>query len=412
MNTETKGKSFTTLPVAGGIDLTDEQVKILQATGIIPQGTTSAEIELFREHVRRTQLDPVARQILPMRRKVWNSETRTNEYKMTVLTTIDGFRLIAERTGDYAGQLGPFWCGSDGKWVDVWLQATPPAAAKVGVLRHGFKEPLYSVALWDAYKQETQQGALMGRWKIDPAGMLAKCAEALALRRAFPAEMSGLYTTDEMSQAGAPTIEPDTTTPPQQPAVEMQEPEAPPDPRDAPAEEEQPAAGIRIPTLSVESARTVQTSDGRTTYGQLDRSRLEHRRRKMLEMLAKPGIDPEVRDEYLYKVAACNALIEYYDQGGQPEPKEEQPARKRQPSSEAAERQASILTELGYNENTQGGGKYDDLEKMTADGPTRFWLLVKRANLDQAQAKRALADAGQDFDAAFNQLLTNLRANG
>lgn len=164
------------------IDFSPEQVQLIK-TQIAPNANDN-ELKLFLYQCKRTGLDPLTRQIYCIHRGG----------RMTIQTSIDGFRVIAERSGTYAGQDEP---------VFEYDQHSKLKCAKVTVYRFSPSGQRYAaatgVAFYDEYVQMIN-GKPSGLW-TKPHIMLQKVAEALALRKAYPQDLSGLYTGDEMEQA-------------------------------------------------------------------------------------------------------------------------------------------------------------------------------------------------------------------
>ena len=155
----------------------------------ICRDATDDELQLFIHACKRTGLDPFMKQIHAVKR--WDDKAK--RAVMSVQTGIDGYRLIADRSGRYAGNDDPAFTGEAGGGF--------PAAATVTVYKlvGNIRCPFSATARWSEYYPGDKQGFM---WKRMPHVMLGKVAEALALRKAFPAELSGVYTREEMEQAG------------------------------------------------------------------------------------------------------------------------------------------------------------------------------------------------------------------
>jgi phage recombination protein Bet len=173
----------------------DKQVAALRQIGV--EEATQGDLDVFFYQCQRTGLDPFAKQIYLIGRK------SKGQMKFTIQTGIDGFRLVARRAADRAHDSISYedtlWCGEDGVWRDVWVGNKPPTAAKAVVLRGGERIP--ATAHYSEYVQTNYDGGANQMWSRMAANQLAKCAEALALRKAFPQDLSGIYTTDEMGQS-------------------------------------------------------------------------------------------------------------------------------------------------------------------------------------------------------------------
>jgi len=187
--------------------------------GVLAQYAPS-DLEVIRNHVagpdfsngelayclsvaRARGLDPLQKQVYFTKRKKKDAGGNWVA-SVTVEPTIDGFRSMAERTGELDGYDGPYWCGKDGQWTDAWLSKEPPLACKITVYRQGKSHGFTATARYDAYVQgfdKDREGFRPNHtWAKMPEHMLAKCAESLALRKAFPSHLGSFYTREEMGQ--------------------------------------------------------------------------------------------------------------------------------------------------------------------------------------------------------------------
>lgn len=249
--------TITTLPANGDVETwTPGQRAIADAAGLVFTHTYGARegerepapravVEKFLHVARITGLDPLTRQLYCIGRLTGG------RVDWSIQTSIDGFRVVAERSKLYDGQGAAEWMSKDGVWVDAFipsLHGKYPLAARVTVYRKDWPadRPSVGVAEWGAYVGTKRDGNPTSMWEKMGALMLAKCAEALALRKAFPQDLSGLYTSDEMAQSSI-ELEASPASPPQQRAVQA------PAPQQQPVQAQEPAA----PPVAETSAQRV-----------------------------------------------------------------------------------------------------------------------------------------------------------
>lgn len=180
--------------------LTRPQIELIKRT--VAKGASDDELRMFIQVCKGANLNPFLRQVHLVPR--WDS--REGKEVRSIQVGIDGFRAVAESSGQYAGNDDPVYDGevdlevSAGKNAEAKTKkVTAPARATVTVykLMDGQRMPFSATARWEEYYPGPKLGF---QWHIRPYLMLGKCAEALALRKAFPKLLSGMYAQEEMER--------------------------------------------------------------------------------------------------------------------------------------------------------------------------------------------------------------------
>jgi phage recombination protein Bet len=185
-------KAIEVVRAARAMEFAPEQRQMIR--DMYAKGSTDDEFAMLMAIAQARGLNPITKQIHFVKR--WDS--RNNRSVWSAQASIDGLRATAERTGLYAGQDEPEYVERDGVLV----------ACKVRVYRKDWgTRPAVGVAYWSEYVQLGKDGKPTDFWRRMPHVMIAKCAEALGIRKAFPEDCGGLYTPEEMAQADNPAVD-------------------------------------------------------------------------------------------------------------------------------------------------------------------------------------------------------------
>jgi phage recombination protein Bet len=221
--------------------------------GAVGADLNNSQLKLAVVYAERVGADLFARQIYPI----------VDRGRLTFITSIDFLRVTAERSGRYAGQGRPdYEEGCDCQGEAQPLAMPHPRWAEVPIFREGWREPIIRRAYFHEYVVFQRDGQVKETWRKMPHVMIAKVSEAAGIRAAFPNDVQGLYTQDEMEQAGveSPPVqlepvaqqaaEPEPAAEPELVVIEDNTIEAAEVPAEAPAPAPAPApspATIEIP---------------------------------------------------------------------------------------------------------------------------------------------------------------------
>jgi len=173
---------------------TEKEIHIIKHT--LLKTFDDGEVEYVLTACQKLGLDLIAKQIYATKRK-----DKFGNVNIALVTSINGLRTIAESTGEYEGQTQVKYYDENGVGNIVWLEKSkPPWAAEVGIYRKGFRDAVYATALSKSYAQTTQDGKWTKFWATMPEVMIAKVAEAAALRKAFPQKIGQLYIAEEVEK--------------------------------------------------------------------------------------------------------------------------------------------------------------------------------------------------------------------
>lgn len=166
-----------------------EDQKVLLKAACNSVQLNDGQFALLVEVARRSGLDPFRRHLYGL----------FFDGKFTLVTGIDGFRAVARRNG---------LCGMTDVTCTYDEEKDPehtyPRTATITVYRRGptgEREEYTATAHMREYRRMKRDGSLMSNWKSMPHIMLGKCAEALALRKAFTESLGGIYERAEFGEA-------------------------------------------------------------------------------------------------------------------------------------------------------------------------------------------------------------------